>query len=59
MVKFKITYTNPTIPISLKKLVKLKARTPEEAWAEIKRNLKNHDYLLGNIKNLKGVEQQE
>jgi len=59
MVKFKVTYTNPAIPISLKKLVELKAKTPEEAWLEIKRNLKNHDYLLGELKNLVGIEQQE
>ena len=59
MVKFKITYKNPEIPISLKKLVRLKAKTPEEAYVEIKLSIKNHDYLLGNIKNLIGVEQQE
>ena len=59
MVKFKITYKNPNIPISLKKLIELKAKTPEEAWEEIKCELKKHDYLLGDIKNLHGVEQQE
>jgi hypothetical protein len=59
MVKFKITYKNPNIPISLKKLVELKAKTPEEAWVEIKSEIKKHDYLLGKIENLHGVEQQE
>ncbi len=59
MVKFKVTYKNPTIPISLKKLIELQANTPEEAWAEIKTQLDKHAYLLGDIRNLIGVEQQE
>ena len=59
MVKFKITYKNPEIPIPLKKLVKLRAKTPEEAWGEIKRNIKKHNYLMGDIGNLRGIEQQE
>ncbi|MFA6269020.1 MAG: hypothetical protein WCW13_06870 [archaeon] len=61
MVKFKVTYKNPSIPISLKKLVVLKAKTPEEAWEEIKSeiNLEKHAYLFKDIKNLVGVEQQE
>jgi hypothetical protein len=62
MVKFKITYKNPTIPITLKKLVELKAKTPEEAWEEIRAQISTtgkHSYLLNNIKNLIGIEQQE
>ena len=62
MVKFKITYKNPAIPVSLKKLIELEAKTPEEAWAEIKKQISakgKHGYLLGEIKNLIGIEQQE
>lgn len=61
MVKFKITYKNPKTPVQFKKLVELKAKTPEEAFEEIKTeiNSKKHDYLLGNVKNLVGIEQQE
>lgn len=61
MIKFKVTYKNPKIPISLKKLIELKANTPEEACEEIKNELneKKHGYLNKDIKNLLGVEQQE
>ncbi|MEK6902009.1 MAG: hypothetical protein AABX02_00280 [archaeon] len=62
MVKFKITYRIPTIPVTLKKLVELKAKTPEEAWDEIRNQIgpnQKHHYLLNNIKNLAGIEQQE
>ena len=62
MVKFKVTYKNPTIPITLKKLVELKAKTPEEAWEEIRTQITTtgkHRYLLGDIKNVMGIEQQE
>ncbi len=59
MVLFKVTYRNPSIPISLKKLVALSARTPEEAWDEIRTRLGEHEYLCGDIGNLVGVEQQE
>ncbi len=62
MVKFKITYKIPTVPVPLKKLVGLEAKTPEEAWEEIKKQIKSkekHGYLLGKIKNVIGIEQQE
>ena len=59
MVKFKITYKVPNIPVQLKKLINLKAKTPEEAWEEIKTNIKKHNYLHGDIKSLVGIEQQE
>ena len=59
MVKFKITYKVQNIPVQLKKLVELKAKTPEEAWKEIKTDINKHNYLLGDIKNLIGIEQQE
>jgi hypothetical protein len=59
MVKFKITYKTSNVPVQLKKLVKLEAKTPEEAYEEIKNNLNEHKYLLNDIKNLQGIEQQE
>jgi hypothetical protein len=59
MVKCKVTYRNPTIPISLKKLVELRATTPEEAWEELRTHLEKHPYLLGDTRDLLGVEQQE
>jgi len=62
MTKFKITYKVSSIPVSLKKLVVLEAKTPEEAWEEIRNQIgpkQKHSYLLNNIKNLQGIEQQE
>jgi len=59
MVKFKITYKTPNIPVQLKKLIRLEAKTPEEAYEEIKNKIHEHKYLLGDIKNLNGIEQQE
>jgi hypothetical protein len=48
--------------VPLKKLVELKAKTPEEAYAEIKSEINQkgkHAYLLRNINNTQGIEQQE
>ena len=62
MVKFKITYRNPNTPVQFKKLMELKAKTPEEALTEIKNQINfkgKYNFLLNDIKNLIGIEQQE